>query len=298
MATLAHRLEYLAARAGSIIAQRLPARIADKFGAGLGLVAYYLMPGRRRVAGENLCSIFAPDGKYNSSSNLVRSVFMNLGRTTVELARMSRIKGSKLLDIIEDNDAHQAIAEALKGGKGAIVALAHFGNWEYGGAWVAARGFPVHYMVARQKNQYIDKMVNQIRADTGGNIVYSHGSGRKVLTALKDNQVVVIVADQHSPQGGITLPFLGRPAQVARGPAYFAVRAHCPIVPLMLLRQRYDKFSLLLGQPEYPNDTRNEENEIRDLTQRFNHFFEETIRKHPEQWMWTHRRWKIDYITE
>jgi len=136
-------------------------------------------------------------------------------------------------------------------------------------------------------------MVNTIRADLGGGIITSNASARQLFKTLKANRLAVIVADQHAPSGGVMVPFFGRMASTAKGPAYFSIRTGAPIIPLMMRREKYDSHILMRGDIIYPGSANNEETEILTITKKFTEFFEQTIRQYPDQWMWTHRRWKV-----
>ncbi len=79
---------------------------------------------------------------------------------------------------------------------------------------------------------------------------------------------------------------------MAKGPALLAYRTGCPIVPLAFNRESYDRHVVYCGEPIYPPNTGNEEADLLTMTKAYFKYFEDHIRKFPEQWMWTHRRWK------
>ncbi|MFQ5454484.1 MAG: lysophospholipid acyltransferase family protein, partial [Candidatus Zixiibacteriota bacterium] len=116
---------------------------------------------------------------------------------------------------------------------------------------------------------------------------------RDVIKALHANQFIGIVADQHDPSEKLILDFFGRKATVPRGPALFAIKTGCPILPYLLRRERYDRHVIIPCKPIYPPDNKDLEAGIREMSLTYLKFFEDTIRKYPDQWMWTHRRWKI-----
>jgi KDO2-lipid IV(A) lauroyltransferase len=62
----------------------------------------------------------------------------------------------------------------------------------------------------------------------------------------------------------------------------------------VLRRERYDRHVVLAGPAIYPPNSGDEEKDIALMTRAYTGFFEESIRKYPDQWLWTHRRWKLD----
>jgi KDO2-lipid IV(A) lauroyltransferase len=80
---------------------------------------------------------------------------------------------------------------------------------------------------------------------------------------------------------------------MAKGPALFAVRCGSPILPFLLRRERYDRHVIMAGDPIYPPESGDLEADILAMTEAYTRFFEDGIREYPDQWMWTHRRWKV-----
>jgi KDO2-lipid IV(A) lauroyltransferase len=86
---------------------------------------------------------------------------------------------------------------------------------------------------------------------------------------------------------------LGKDALQARGPALFSIRTGAPICPMLLRRESFDRHVIITGNPIYPVNSGDEERDIMTMTEAYVRFYEEHIRQYPEQWMWTHRRWKL-----
>ncbi|MBI5265795.1 MAG: lipid A biosynthesis acyltransferase, partial [candidate division Zixibacteria bacterium] len=63
---------------------------------------------------------------------------------------------------------------------------------------------------------------------------------------------------------------------------------------MLLRRERYDRHVVMAGPAIYPPNSGDEEKDIVFMTEAYTRFFEECIRKYPDQWLWTHRRWKLD----
>ncbi len=290
MARLSHQVEYLFALMGTRLAQAMSARLADRFGSGLGGLAGKLLASRGRIAADNLRRAMGEELSEQEIADVVREVFRNAGRTSIETARMCKILQTPWEQLVSVEG--EAYLERVRSeGRGAMMVTAHFGNWELLGAWTAGQ-VPTDFLVGVQHNQKVDDLINGFRKEIGVGLI-PVSSPRGVLRSLKQNRVVAVVSDQHAPSG-VIVDFFGRRASTPKGPATFAVRAGCPIVPMVLRRDRYDRFVVLAGEPIYPPDTGNATADVETMTDAYTRYFEACIRRHPEQWLWTHRRWKVD----
>ncbi len=291
MATVSHQLEHLAARTGVRVAQLLSPRLADGLGAGLGSVAHAILTSRKRIAMENLRRAFGEKLTDAERREIVKRVFQNIGRTLIEFSRFGVIgrEGVRRL-IVADGEQH--LKRVHDEGRGGIILTAHFGNWELMGAWVAAMGYPMEFLIGTQHNQKVDDLLVGFRQQMGVGIIRLSTSARQVFKALKGNHFAGLVSDQHAVSG-VRLTFFDRPASTPKGPALFAIRGGCPILPFMLRRERFDRHVLMAAEPIYPPHSGDEEADIQAMTERYTHFFESCIRQYPDQWMWTHRRWKL-----
>lgn len=292
MAKISHTLEYWGAATGVALANALPASWADRFGAWLGTASGVILASRRRIAMENLRRAI-PELSDDERRRIVSDVFRNTGRTLVEFARFGKLGIDGVKRIVPERDGAE-IHEAIKHGHGGIIVTAHFGCWELLGAWAATHGHPMEFLMGTQHNVKVDEMLVGFRKAMGVGVIQLSTSARSVFKALRQNHLTGLVADQHASSGGVTVQFFGRPAATVRGPALFAIRANCPLLPMMLRRVRYDRHEVIKGKPIYPPKSGDEETDIRKMTEEYSRFFEDVIRKYPEQWLWTHRRWKLD----
>ena len=292
MASLSDRIEYLLARMGMAVACRLTRGQAIWLGTSLGRLAHRLLGSRRRLAQDNMRRALGDSLTEAQVRENVRKVFINIGLTVVELARYPRL-GREGLRALVDPAGFEPVREALKGGRGAILATAHFGNWEILGASLGAHGFPAAALALTQQNKLVNDLIQGLRRETGTKVMEAPANARQVFRVLQENYVVYMAADQHAPSGTLVLDFFDRPAAVVRGPALFAARCKSPIVPMLMRRDDGGRLIQISGQIIYPPESGDEEADIRTMTMRYLRFLEEQIRKWPDQWMWTHNRWKL-----
>lgn len=275
------------------LARSLSASNADRLGRSLGAGAYRVLGSRRVIAADNLHRALDPAINGGEIDGIVRSVFENIGRTVIELARIDLATPQQVLRVVEPIKTDLP-AKLLEQKSGALWITAHFGNWELLAYWACAAGYPLDIIMGEQHNPRINELLIELRKATGVGVISTKGALRQVLKSLHGGRWVAMAADQHAPAGNLILDFFGRKASVARGPAMFAIKADVPMVPVLLRRKSYDRHQVLFGDPVYPLKSGDIEQDVTVMTETYLRFLERMITRFPDQWAWTHRRWKVD----
>ncbi len=287
--SLLHRIEYAGVRLISLLLSVLPMGMLVSLGSGLGWVAFNVFRVRRDVVIDNISRALGVDDR--TAASIGRHSYQHLGRSMVEytaFATMTRDDVNALVEL----EGREHLANAEKGGKGAVLYAGHFGNWELMGAAIGAQGFPIHFLVGEQSNQLVDDYMNRLRRRQGIGIISRDLALRKVLRALRDNQMVALLGDQNVRKDGTFIDFLGRPASTAKGPAMFAIRAGCPVLVCGIRRISPRHHLAWINPPLWPNADLADDEAVVDLTQRMNDVLAQAIRDYPQEYFWAHRRWK------
>jgi KDO2-lipid IV(A) lauroyltransferase len=293
MMTISHGLEYFAVYTLTKLAQILPGRVADWLAVALGNLAYLILTSRREIALNNLRRAFGSEKSEKEFKAIARKVFVNISRTLIEFARQPVLAKEKILSMI-DAEGIEYLEQVKNNGKGAMLVAGHFGNWELLAGWVAANGYPLDLLVGQQHNKKVDDLMISFRRALGVGIIPIGIASRHVIKSLRSNRMVAAVNDQHSATGSVVVNFFGRKAASHKGPAAFAVKMDCPLMTGALIRKGYNRHYAVILPPIYPPKTGDEEKDIYVMTQKFTDCLEQFVRQYPEQWMWTHRRWKLD----
>jgi KDO2-lipid IV(A) lauroyltransferase len=281
------RAEYVAVRGALAMAGALPMGIARAIGAGTGTLAWVLGV-RRRVCLDNITRALGVNRAQ--ASRIARRSYQNLGRSLMEFAAFRRWSGADVLARV-DIDGMDHLVRAREAGRGVLLVAGHYGNWEMLGAAIGHHGHPISFVVGQQTNHRVDDVMNDLRRAQGIGIIPRGTALRKVLQALRANQAVALLADQDARKGGVMVDFLGRPASTVRGPALFALRAGCPILPVFIRRDG-GRHRATVEPPLWPDPARDEDAAVLDLTQRYTDALARQVRAHPDQYFWPHRRWK------
>ncbi len=287
---LTHYISYTILRILAYFARTLDDQEAYDFGAGLGRFVMRVLKSRRGIALENLANAL-PELSESEREGIADRVFENVGRTIVELARFP-LYTPELVDKMVQVPGTEVIEEMSVRRKGCLFVASHFGNWELIGAWPPAHGYTTSFLAGRQSNLYIDRLLNELRRTVGVNIFHTGSSARKVIAALRRGEFIGVVPDQHSAIGHVVVTFFGRKIAAHKGPALFAYRTGASLLPVFLVRVGPAQHEGWLEEPIYADKNQTEEHEIQRITQLYFNLLEKAIRKHPDMWMWTHRRWK------
>ncbi|MGH8630890.1 MAG: lysophospholipid acyltransferase family protein, partial [Burkholderiales bacterium] len=170
----------------------------------------------------------------------------------------------------------------------------HLGAWELGAFAQSVYGHPMHIVVRALDNPFLDAMVNARRTLAGNRIIEKRDFLRGILEALRKNEVVGILMDQNSSlQEGVFVEFFGAPACTSTGMAKIALRTDASVVPAFAWwDEQRGRYRLRFEPPLDLIRTGDAEHDVAANTQLFTRVLEQQIRKHPDQWLWIHRRWK------
>jgi len=265
----------------------LPLRWAIEIGGAIGLVAYWLRI-RVKVSRKNLALTFGDKLTAQQKEKIIAESYKNFGRSTVEFALMNRFKG-KLTNYIQIDNKN--LFDSISGKMSAVLVSGHFSSWELMGAGLAEYGYPIDFLVGKQKNSYIDNMMNNLRSQMGIGLIPIGISARRVIKALRKKRFVAMLSDQDAGEDGEVVQFFNQPASTPKGPAAFAMQMNCPILAGVILRVEPLRYKVYVKQLNPPTDTDKSE-AIRLLTQQYTTILEGFIKKWPEHYFWAHRRFK------
>ncbi|HEX7120362.1 MAG TPA: lysophospholipid acyltransferase family protein [Longimicrobiales bacterium] len=287
--TLAHRLEYTLFRIAAAAAGLLGDGAAGRLLAAAGRLAYTPLGIRRAAVEAHLRRAFA-DRDAAWIRRTAAAAYAHLGREGAALIRLAALDRDRVLarTEVEGLDAFRA---ALGGGRGLVLVTGHLGNWEIGGAALAARGIPIDVVAQRQSNPLFDRAIVAARERLGMRVIERGRATREGLRALRAGRVVALVADQDARRAGVFVPFFGHPASTHRGPALLALRTGAPLFLGTALRTPAGGYHVRL-EPVEVDRSGESEDVVRRLTEAFTARLEAAIRAAPDQYFWHHRRWK------
>lgn len=276
------------AAAGSWLARRLPLPVLHTLADGFAVVIMALFRKRQRLADASIAATF-PEMSGRQRDAIRQGSVQNICRTMIELLKLPALSPDDIRRLVKF-DAGPMIREMLKD-RGVILLTAHYGNWEWFGARLSQE-VPITVIARDAAHDLTAKLINEARASHNMNVV-GREDLRRMLTVLRNKEVLGILPDQHALQGGILLNFLGRPAWAFTGPALLAARTGAMILPAFPVRQPDGTFICEVMPPLELQQTEDREADIVANTQTILDAIGDAIRRHPEQWLWLHDRWKM-----
>ncbi len=289
--TLVHRLEYGALRLFSGALSLFDVRTASRAAGAFTQLGYSPLGIRRGVTERQIAAAF-PKWRPERVAETARESYRNLGRVAIEATLLSRGTPQDLLALFRPSPSWSVVEAALTRGKGVILVAGHLGNWELSGAYVAAKGVPVHPIARGMSNPLSDAYFRRTRERLGMHIMHDQEAVRRVPRALRQGHTVGFLSDQATVGLASTfIPFFGRPAKTPRGAAVFALRGDYPVVMIHAVRQPDERYEFI-AEDIPVLDTGDREQDVDDVMQRFTWALERMVTKYPGQYFWQHRRWK------
>jgi KDO2-lipid IV(A) lauroyltransferase len=286
-------IEYAAVWAILNVLGALPHGPARGLAAAVASALYGLLPKLRRTAEFNLRLAF-PEWDDARRREVIRGMVRNLGWMAAEFAHFPRYTRENIEETLI-LDGHENFLSGQRRGKGVLYLTGHIGAWELSSFAHALYGFPLHYMARPLDNARVDNLVNRYRCLSGNKPIFKNESARALLKILRESGTVGILADQNTmPEEGVFVDFFGKSACTTTGIARVALHTGAAVVPgYAYWDASSGKYRLRFEPPVELVRTGNTERDIFVNTQKFTKVIEEIVRKHPEQWVWVHARWKM-----
>lgn len=250
---------------------------------------YYMAGYRKRVVRDNLRSCF-PDKLGKELLRIEKEYYHFLCDVIVETLKLFHISDKELSERVKVENA-EAVNRSLEAGTPAVLLLGHYGNWE----WVQeiTRHFiPGAYQVSIYhplSNKLWDTVFTELRSRWQAHIVPMKKAVRTLLDRDNFPWVCGFIAD-HRPyrfEETNAIEFLNHKTYFIYGPEEIGAKVNASFFYLEMLRERRGHYKIIF-HPLMPQDF----SQPFPHTRLFWKYFEKTIKKAPQFWMWSHKRWK------
>ena len=259
---------------------------------------YHLFPYRRRVVMDNIRRVFGDRLAAAEYTHLAQAYYSHYFRFLSDFVKLRTMSAEeKRMFIRVENIEVATKAHAL--GKGLILLTGHFVNWEVSTV-AGIQQFPqfkglFHFVRRPLKPEIFNRWVTRRFHKAGFGTIAKRGSLDQILDLLASGAVVVYVFDQHAGgKDGVAVDFFGHPAGTFKSPALIAMASGAPVIPATSWREpdgshvlRFEE-AIPVVQTDHPGE------DIKTNTRAFNAALEKLLLRHPEQWIWMHKRWKVN----
>jgi len=266
----------------------LPFRLLYLLSDFLYLLVYKVFGYRKSVVTQNLKNSF-PD-KSKAELDRIRGEFYRfLCDLGVETIKTLTITPAAIHRHFRHGDLSD-LERCLEQKQSIVIVMGHLGNWETGGAFFSL--LPVHqlYVIYHPlSNKYFDRLFMRMRTRFGTGLYPMKSAYRGMVKNRDKLTATSFVADQTPPPANAYwMTFLNQDTAVFKGPETIARKLDYPVFYISVIREKRGQYSchceLLIEHPRKLS-----ENELTEIHTRR---LERDIIKHPETWLWSHRRWK------
>jgi KDO2-lipid IV(A) lauroyltransferase len=270
----------------------LPRKSSISLGGFLGKLTYFIIADARKRTQNNLKIAFGKEKDQRELEKLARLVFENVGKNVADAVRLKNMKWKKIEEITKI-EGLEYFDNAYKMGKGVIPLTGHIGNFELLAAYFSLKGYKLSVIGRELYDPRLDALLVKSRESVGLENIPSSASVKQVIKALRSGRALGVLADQDSSKvRGVFVDFFGRPARTPVGPVLLAYKTQSPIVPMAIVREKDDKYKIIVKEPIELATSGDKEKDIIETTQKCTKVLESIIRDYPSQWLWMHDRWK------
>lgn len=285
-------LYWVIASLGALI-RLFPLSLSCRLGEKMGKIWFFLDRRHRLITLDNLHKAFGRQLSGDECLALARKTFAYFGRMLMECMALPYFTKENIRNYV-DMTGLGYLAEAEEQGRGLLILLAHFANWELLALAFGYYGFPSTGVARPLDNPYLNQLVDRYRTMSGNSIISKRGAVKETIQRLRREERVGILMDQNTHlKDGVFVDFFGSPASTTPILAALSMKMKTPVLPLFLIpREEGYGYHLEINKPVNLITTGHKENDLLLNTALFTKIIEEYIRKYPHCWFWMHRRWK------
>ncbi len=254
---------------------------------------FFRIPSLHRQLFGNIRTAFGDELTKSETKRLSRSFLKSLFRMPGEILYYGHPKNHERLKRDITISGREHIEEALKGGKGIIGLGSHMVDFMMLTVRLAQSDMPFIVPTKAPRNKLLREKYREWWSISGVKYIDVDDRERardEILSSLKDNMLVYLIADERKKRDGIPVPFFGKPALTAKGPAVLSLTTGAPIIPIFINHEEGYVIDIL-PKIEY-EPTGDEKEDVYRMTARINKSIEDYIRKYPDHWIWLNPRWK------
>ena len=237
------------------------------------------------VIDKNL-KIFNPDLTSDQKAIIINDMWRNYGMTFIEYIHLDFYK--KKLDFVEI-EGEEYLKNIIGSEKQVIFVSGHFSNFEIMSMEITKRKVKLATIYRPLNNYFLNPFMEYLRKKyvCSNQIKKGLNGVRDAINFIKNGFSIALMIDQRVSEGE-KINFFNKPALTTTLPAQLAIKYNLPIVPVFIERLKSNKFKITFH------------NEINsslfkdtiDLSKKLNQILEKMIKKKPNEWIWTHNRWK------
>jgi Kdo2-lipid IVA lauroyltransferase/acyltransferase len=272
----------------------LPLRILYILSDGIYFLLYYIIGYRREVVRKNLGIAF-PEKTKEERKRIEKQFYKNFIDNFIETLKI--LSGGSRFAVEHFQADGTLIAQEYAKGKKLQFHLGHNFNWELGNiaitSYIPYKLIGVYLPV---KNEVFEKLMMKIRTVSGNAVLPATNMKNAMLPYRNTQYMLALIADQvpGDASKAYWMNFFGRPTPFIRGPERGAVAGNLSVMfgYFCKIKRGHYRFEYELCTSDAASLPKGE------ITRKYVRFLESVIRKYPDMWLWSHRRWKKEWKPE
>ena len=269
-----------------VIFKILGFKLASSLGGLIGRLVGPLFRSKKKILSN--ISKALPEIEEKNTELIVKKMWENYGRILSEYMFIKNFRNSKYKKFLTIEG--QEILNELKGSKEPVVFISgHFNNFELMAMQIEKSGINLAAIYRPLNNIFLNKIMEKIRTKyICRKQIKKGGSGtRELLESFKNNYSIAIMIDQRVSES-IKVDFFNQKASTTIIPAQLFKKFGSKIVPIYIERINGVYFKMTVSRPIILE----KESTIEEITLKLNKWLEKMILINPDQWIWSHDRWK------
>jgi KDO2-lipid IV(A) lauroyltransferase len=288
-------LLYLAVRLWATAIGCFPVETNLRTARALGWLWWTLHPRSRVRALENLRAAYGPEVSEARLRAIGRACCQHFAQVYLVEAVLSPrlINAWSWPRYVELDDLGPALRTLLNG-RGALLLTPHFGNYELLGYTLARVGIPLHAIMRPLDNPLLNDFIVESRADSGLKLLFKKGVTEAADAVVANGGALCFIADQDAGRKGVFADFFGRKASWYKSIGLLAMSRQAPVIVGYAARARRGRmrYRVHVSRIIEPPEWQDRPDPLQWITAQFAAAMEDGVRRHPEQYLWVHRRWK------
>ena len=252
-------LGYLVADLG---VRALPPRLADAIARAIARLAYEFRVPARPALEANLTGLARVPRRRRDA--LARRAFEHFAVSFVDFLRLGHLPASALAATVEIRGRHH-LERARRGGRGVILLSAHVGNWEWGAAFLASQGTPLHVLARPHASRWVERFVARRRRERGVGVLPARSPWSRAAEALRRGEWVALMGDRPARRG----------RSVCAWAAALARRTGAVVLPAVIVRVAPGRYAACFERPVAAGAP---------VTGHYREAIAAYVRRYPEQW--------------
>ena len=226
-------------------------------------------------------------------SEIINDMWSNIGRTFAEYIFLKDFKFNRTNFNHMKINGTNYLDEIKRNNEPVIFYSGHFANFELMAMELDKFGIKCVAIYRPLNNFFLNPIMEYLRMKyiCPNQIPKGRIGMREIIAKIKDNYSIALMVDQRVSEGPRTL-FFNKPAHTTTVPAQLALKYNCKLVPISLERKEGTNFEMIVHTPYKIQKTGNDEEDIKNITNKINQVIEKMIINNPNQWIWSHNRWK------